>query len=128
MSTILLIEDTPDNVLLIQRIAQARGYQCLIANDGASGLRLAVAERPAIILLDINLPDMDGFEVVARLRADEATRAIPIIAVTANALKGDFEKCLAAGCDDYLAKPFNIDTLIDKLRQYAKGRQSPAPS
>jgi two-component system cell cycle response regulator DivK len=128
MQKILLIEDTPDNVLLIQRITQARGYHCLTAGDGAAGLRLAAEERPAIILLDINLPDIDGFEVVARLRADAATRDIPIIAVTANALKGDYEKCLAAGCDDYLAKPFNIDTLVDKLRQFSGGRSPLASS
>ncbi len=115
---ILYIEDNPDNVLLVQRVIQARGFEFLSASDGMSGLRMARDGRPALILLDINLPDIDGFEVISRLRSDDLTELIPVIAVTANALKGDYEKCLAAGCDDYIAKPVNIRELMAKISAF----------
>ncbi len=118
---ILYIEDNPDNTLLVQRIVQASHYVFLAAPDGASGLRLAAEEQPDLILLDINLPDVDGFEVVARLHAAERTRHIPVVAVTANALKGDCEKCLAAGCDDYISKPLNLHDLSAKISKFVHG-------
>jgi two-component system cell cycle response regulator DivK len=116
---ILYIEDNQDNIKLVERITRASGYACVVATDGASGLRLALSEAPSLILLDINLPDMDGFEVVARLREDPRTTHIPVLALTANALKGDYEKCLAAGCDDYIAKPLRLEELRAKIQRLA---------
>jgi two-component system cell cycle response regulator DivK len=110
-ATILYIEDNPDNKLLVQRALEARGYTLTWAADGRSGLAQAEAHPPDLILLDINLPDMDGYEVARRLRAHDALRSVPIMAITANALKGDAEKALAAGCDDYLSKPLQIQEL-----------------
>ena len=112
MSAIILyIEDNPDNSLLVQRALKARGYEVLWAADGLSGIEQAEAHSPDLILLDINLPDIDGYEVARRLRAHDSLGAIPIMAITANALKGDAEKALAAGCDAYIAKPLQLHEL-----------------
>lgn len=110
---ILCIEDNPDNMILIRRVIQARGYQLLEAETGAEGLALAEDNDIKLILLDINLPDIDGYEIARLLRLDSDHRKerVPIIAITANALKGDAEKALAAGCDVYMAKPINIHEL-----------------
>jgi len=110
-ATILYIEDNPDNKLLVQRALEARGYTLAWADTGQDGLAQAAANPPDLILLDINLPDMDGYEVARRLRADIRLSTVPIMAITANALKGDVEKALAAGCDAYLSKPLQIQEL-----------------
>ena len=112
MAKILYIEDNPDNMQLIQRVITALGHQFLWAADGLSGINTVGAERPDLILLDINLPDIDGYEVARRLRANKRDFLyVPIIAITANALKGDAEKALDAGCDVYMSKPVNIREL-----------------
>lgn len=110
---ILCIEDNPDNMILIRRVLQARGYQLLEAETGAEGLSLSKDREIKLVLLDINLPDIDGYEIARRLRSDLNHRdmRIPIIAITANALKGDAEKALDSGCDVYMAKPINIHEL-----------------
>ncbi len=108
---VLYIEDNPDNLLLVQRALEARGYKVVWAANGLTGLELAQLHKPGLILLDINLPDIDGYEVARRLRSDDQFRRIPIIAITANALKGDADKALAAGCDVYMSKPINIREL-----------------
>ena len=108
---VLYIEDNPDNLLLVQRALEARGYKVVWAANGLTGLELAQLHKPGLILLDINLPDIDGYEVARRLRSDDQCRRIPIIAITANALKGDADKALAAGCDVYMSKPINIREL-----------------
>jgi two-component system cell cycle response regulator DivK len=112
-NNILYIEDNPDNMTLVQRALEARGYRLLKAYNGTDGVLTAENEEVDLILLDINLPDIDGYEVARRLRtSDKRTlRSIPIIAVTANALKGDAEKALEAGCDVYMSKPINIREL-----------------
>ena len=110
--TILYIEDNPNNMQLVGKIVRSRGYELIEAVNGESGLETAENQRPNLILLDINLPDVDGYEVARRLRETEFGASVPIIAVTANALVGDNEKALAAGCDDYLAKPINIRQLL----------------
>jgi two-component system cell cycle response regulator DivK len=114
---ILCIEDNPDNMLLIRRVLQARGYQVLEANTGLDGLSMAADRGIQLILLDINLPDIDGYEIARRLRTDLNHREmrIPIIAITANALKGDAEKVLDAGCDVYMSKPINIHELWERV-------------
>jgi two-component system cell cycle response regulator DivK len=112
MAKILYIEDNQDNMQLVQRVISALGHQFLLAADGLSGVSAAQAEYPDLILLDINLPDIDGYEVARRLRANKNHLLyVPIIAITANALKGDAEKALAAGCDVYMSKPVNIREL-----------------
>ncbi len=112
MAKILYIEDNPDNMQLVQRVITAIGHQFLWAADGLSGISLVRTEHPDLILLDINLPDIDGYEVARRLRASKgALLYVPIIAITAYALKGDAEQALAAGCDVYMSKPVNIREL-----------------
>lgn len=112
-NNVLYIEDNPDNMMLVQRALEARGYRLLKAMNGLDGISTAECHDVDLILLDINLPDIDGYEVARRLRASEkrALRSVPIIAVTANALKGDAEKALDAGCDVYMSKPINIREL-----------------
>lgn len=117
-STILYIEDNPDNMLLVQRALEARGYTFLWAANGLSGLAEAEARHPDLILLDINLPDIDGYEVARRIRAHEKLRDLPVIAITANALRGDAEKALNAGCDVYMSKPINIRELWAKVNSF----------
>src|SRR5512139_3699199 len=112
MAKVLYIEDNPDNMQLVQRVITALGHQFLWAANGWGGLSMAEDERPDLILLDINLPDIDGYEVARRLRANKNYLLhVPIIAITANALKGDADRALSAGCDVYMSKPVNIREL-----------------
>ena len=112
-ATVLYIEDNSDNLTLVRRAMEAAGYQFLGAEDGLSGLKTAEEMIPDLILLDINLPDIDGYEVARRLRSSSKPGLIyvPIVAITANAMRGDAEKALAAGCDVYMPKPINIREL-----------------
>jgi CheY-like chemotaxis protein len=110
---ILYVEDNPDNMRLVKRALGAKGYTVHEATNGLDGLKRADELNPDVILLDINLPDIDGYEVARRLRQSENTALhyVPVIAITANALKGDADKALAAGCDVYMAKPINVREL-----------------
>lgn len=129
MAKILYIEDNPDNMQLIQRVITALGHQFLWAIDGLSGVSTAIAERPDLILLDINLPDIDGYEVARRLRTSKNRMMyVPIIAITANALKGDAEMALAAGCDVYMSKPVNIRELQAQVMGFLADTKVPAMS
>jgi two-component system, cell cycle response regulator DivK len=122
---ILYIEDNPDNMLLVKRVLQARGYSLLEAKSGFEGISVAESQRVDLVLLDINLPDIDGYEVARRLRSSGKTQLtyIPIIAITANALKGDAEKALEAGCDVYMSKPINIRELSARVEAYVPSPQ-----
>jgi CheY-like chemotaxis protein len=120
-ATILYIEDNQENWILVKRIMEAEGYRVLGAFDGPSGIESAKAERPALILLDINLPDMDGYEVASRLRAMPEFRTVPIIALTANVMRGDREKTLKAGCSGYIEKPIDVDRLPSQLAAFLEG-------
>jgi two-component system cell cycle response regulator DivK len=102
---VLVVEDNPANMTLATFLLKSAGHSVLSATDAESGLTLARSERPDLILMDIQLPGMDGLQATALLKADEATRAIPVIALTALAMKGDEERIRAAGCDGYIAKP-----------------------
>jgi len=117
---ILCIEDNEDNMTLVQRALEARGYRLLKAMRGMDGIAIAETEHVDLILLDINLPDLDGHEVARRLRSSGKSELarIPIIAVTANALKGDAQKALDAGCDVYMSKPINIRELWARVEAF----------
>ena len=117
---ILYIEDNPDNMRLVQRALESRGYHLFQAKNGLDGVQMAENEEIDLILLDINLPDIDGYEVARRLRSSNKRRlnSTPIIAVTANALKGDAERALEAGCDVYMSKPINIRELWARVEAF----------
>jgi two-component system cell cycle response regulator DivK len=118
---ILVVEDNEKNMKLFRDLLQATGYRTLEATTGGQALTLAAEHGPALVLMDIQLPDMDGLEALSRLRLDERTAAIPVLAVTAQAMRGDRERFTAAGFDGYLSKPFDVDELLETVRQYCKG-------
>jgi two-component system cell cycle response regulator DivK len=109
---VLIVEDNPTNMTLVVFLLQSAGYTVLSAADAEAGLTLAREERPDLILMDIQLPGMDGLEATALLKGDDATRAIPVIALTALAMRGDEERIRAAGCDGYIAKPMQYQELL----------------
>jgi CheY-like chemotaxis protein len=115
MPKILLIEDNEMNRDMLSRRLLKRGYEVVVAVDGQEGVAKARAEAPALVLMDMSLPVLDGWEATRALRADPATRSIPIIALTAHAMAGDREKALAAGCDDFDTKPIELERLIGKI-------------
>jgi len=115
---LLYIEDNEDNLYMLQLWFDVqRAYEILSARDGAAGIAMAASERPDLILMDLNLPEVDGWEATRRLKADPATRDIPIIALSAHAMAGDREKALATGCDDFDTKPVEFDRLVVKIEQ-----------
>lgn len=115
---VLVIEDTADNRQIIGDVLTAAGYEMLEATDGAEGLAAASEQRPDLILMDIQLPVMDGYETTRRIKSDPALRHIPVIAVTSYALSGDEEKTRAAGCDAYIAKPFSPRHLLATVQSF----------
>jgi two-component system, cell cycle response regulator DivK len=115
---ILLVEDQEDNRRIMRDLLSASGYQLVEANDGEQGLALAASEVPDLILMDIQLPGLDGYEVTRRIKANAALSHIPIIAVTSYALSGDDQKAFAAGCDGYVTKPFSPRQLLAKIREF----------
>ena len=116
--TILYIEDDFQNRVLVRRILEASGFSIIEAENGKIGLKIAQELVPDLILMDINLPEIDGYEVTSRLKQIEALAQVPIIAMTANVMKGDREKTLAAGCDGYIQKPIDVDLLPDQINHY----------
>ena len=116
MKRILYVEDNDDNVYLLQMWLDMLGeYELLVAADGAAGIAMAASEKPAVILMDMNLPGIDGWEATRRLKADARTAKIPVIALTAHAMMGDREKALSVGCDDFDTKPIDFDRLLGKI-------------
>jgi two-component system cell cycle response regulator DivK len=115
---ILMIEDTEDNRQIVRDLVDSVGYELLEAHDGAAGLAMAAAHKPDLILMDIQLPVLDGYETTRRIKADPALKHIPIIAVTSYALSGDEAKTKAAGCDGYVAKPFSPRQLLAKINEF----------
>ncbi|MGD8473587.1 MAG: response regulator [Anaerolineae bacterium] len=108
---ILYIEDDPANRILVRRVLEAEGYRVLEAENGLQGLEIAQSEQLGAILVDIHMPDMDGFEVMTRLRSMPMTASVPVIALTAMVMKGDRERTLEAGCSGYIEKPIDVDLL-----------------
>ena len=119
---ILLVEDNPRNMKLLRDVLRATGYRTLEASTGGQALTLAIEHRPAVVLIDIRLPDMDGVEALRRLRTDERTTSIAVLAVTAQAMKGDRERFREAGFDGYLSKPIDIDELLAAVAHHSRGR------
>lgn len=117
---ILYIEDNPQNMRLVRKMLGVGGYEIIEASNGETGLKMAFEHRPDLILMDINLPDIDGMEVTARLKAAPETSHIPIIALTANAMHGDKERFTQGGCDGYLAKPVTKNELLNTVAYFFK--------
>jgi CheY-like chemotaxis protein len=118
MPKILLVEDDEVNRDMLSRRLERRGYQVLLAVDGEQAMAIAGAQAPDLILMDLSLPVIDGWEATRRLKAAAETRAIPIIALTAHAMVSDRENSMAAGCDDYDTKPVELSRLIDKINKF----------
>jgi len=116
MSVILLVEDNELNWDMLSRRLGRKGYQVLVATDGQQGLDMARSEAPDLILMDMSLPVVDGWEATRQLKAAPETRSIPVIALTAHAMADDRQKALAAGCDDYEGKPVEFDRLLGKIQ------------
>ena len=119
---ILVVEDNQKNMKLLRDLLEATGYRTLEASTGGQALMLASEHRPALVLMDIRLPDMDGVEALRRLRMDERTASIPVLAITAQAMKGDRERFGEAGFDGYLSKPLDIDEFLATVEQHCGGR------
>ena len=113
---ILYVEDNDDNIYVLKNRLTRAGFTVLVATDGAQGVTMAAAERPDLILMDLRLPVLDGWEATRQLKAAPETRHIPVIALTAHAMSGDREKALQAGCDDFDTKPVEISRLLEKIR------------
>jgi CheY-like chemotaxis protein len=124
MPKILLVEDNEMNRDMLARRLQRRGYEVVLATDGGQGVELAAAQTPDLILLDMSLPVLDGWQAARQLKAAEATRAIPIIALTAHAMTGDRDKALEAGCNDYDTKPVELPRLLDKIEALLQRKAS----
>ena len=119
---ILYVEDNEDNVYVLRNRLKRAGYEIVVAADGMQGIALTASEQPSLVIMDLGLPVLDGWEATRRLKADPATRHIPVIALSAHAMAGEREKALAAGCDDFDTKPVELPRLLDKIRALlAKG-------
>ena len=113
---VLYVEDNDDSVYMLKNRLTRAGFTVIVATDGTQGVAMAASERPDLILMDLTLPDIDGKEATRRIKADPATQRIPVIALTANAMAGDKEQAIAAGCDDFDTKPVELQRLLDKIR------------
>jgi CheY-like chemotaxis protein len=118
---VLYVEDNDDNIYMLQNRLKRAGFTVLIARDGAEGVAMAAAELPALILMDMGLPVLDGSEATKQIKSAPETKHIPVIALTANAMAGDKEKALAAGCDDFDTKPVDLPRLLDKIQALVPG-------
>ena len=125
MAKILLVEDNEMNRDMLSRRLQKKGYEVVMAVDGEQGVAMAEAQAPALILMDMSLPGLDGWEATRRLKSAAGTRAIPVIALTAHAMAGDREKALAAGCDDFDTKPIELERLLAKMAALLAGTGPP---
>jgi len=117
-ATILYVEDNPENRLLVRRVLEAEGHTVLEADSAAQALQLVQDKPPDLILMDINMPEIDGYTLTARFRAIPQLHKVPIIAITANVMKGDRERTLQAGCDGYIQKPVDVDALPEQVSQF----------
>ena len=118
---ILVVEDNEKNMKLVRDVLQAKGYRTLEATTGGRAVELATEHGPDLVLMDVQLPDINGLEALGRLRADERTASIPVLAVTAQAMQGDRERFLAAGFDGYVSKPLDIVELVETVKKHCDG-------
>jgi two-component system cell cycle response regulator DivK len=118
MTKILYVEDNPENRLLVRRILLAEDFEVLEANDAYQAMKVIETEKPDLILMDINLPEVDGYTLTARLKENPKLSQVPIIALTANVMKGDRERILDSGCDGYIQKPIDVDALPVQIRSF----------
>ena len=125
MVRILYVEDNEDNVYVVKKRFARAGFTVLVATDGEQGVNMAAAERPDLILMDLRLPVLDGWEATKRIKAQPETRNIPVIALTAHAMTGDREKALEAGCDDFDTKPVEMPRLLEKVRALLPKKEGP---
>ena len=124
MPKILLVEDNEDNRDMLARRLQRKGYTVVVAVDGIQGVEMAAGELPDLVLMDMSLPVLDGWEATRRIKASPGSQSLPVIALTAHAMTGDREKAIAAGCDDYDIKPIEMDRLLAKIEELL-GRNEP---
>ena len=117
---ILYVEDNEDNIFMLKNRLTRAGHTVVVATDGAQGIAMASSERPDVILMDLSLPVLDGWQATREIKAAADTKHIPVIALTANAMAGDREKALAAGCDDYDTKPVELPRLLGKINRVAE--------
>ena len=122
--TLLLVDDNEVNRDLLSRRLERRGYEVILAMDGRRGLAAARSESPDLILMDMSLPEIDGWEVARRLKSDDTTRSIPVIALTAHAMTSDRQRALEAGCDDYDTKPVEFERLLTKIQTMLRNGSS----
>ena len=115
MTKILYVEDNEDNIYMLKSRLERRGFGVVVAMDGEQAVEMAVAEDPSLIIMDLSLPNVDGWEATRRLKANQKTRHIPVVALSAHAMVGDRETALDAGCDDYDTKPVEFQRLLDKI-------------
>ena len=120
MTTILYVEDNFENRILVRRVLQAEGYEVVEATSANEALKLLENIVPHLILMDINMPEMDGYTLTAKIKENEAFHNVPVIAMTANVMRGDKERSLEAGCDGYIQKPIDIDILPEQIERYLK--------
>jgi CheY-like chemotaxis protein len=125
MAKVLYIDDTENNRILVTRRLQKSGHQVLTAESATQGLALASAEMPHLILMDMGMPDIDGWTATRQLKADPRLRHIPVIALTAHAMQGDRQKALEAGCEEYETKPFDFPRLLEKIQALVTSREPP---
>jgi CheY-like chemotaxis protein len=125
MPTVLYVEDNDDDVYLVRERLTRAGLEVAVARNGEQGVAMAASVRPDLILMDLDLPVLDGWEATRRLKAAPETRAIPIIALSAHAMEGDRARAIAAGCDDYDTKPFDLPRLLDRIRTWLANARGP---
>lgn len=123
-AVILYVEDNPDNRMLVRRILMSQDYALLEAKNAFEAINVLQTERPDLILMDINMPDMDGYTLTAKIKAMPGFERIPILALTANVMRGDKEKTLEAGCDGYIQKPLDIDQLVREVERFLLRRDN----
>jgi two-component system, cell cycle response regulator DivK len=125
MPKILYVEDNEDNIYMLVRRLERQGFEVVVARDGEQGVAMARSEHPDLIVMDLNMPVLDGWQATRQLKSAPETEAIPVIALSAHAMSGDRERALEAGCDDYDTKPVRIDSLMAKIRTLLPGAAAP---
>lgn len=120
LPTVLYIEDDPVNMLLVKKLLKVEGFRLLEASNGWMGISMAQIHQPDLILMDMNMPDMDGYQATARIKRTPEIRRIPVVALTANAMDGDRQRSLDAGCQGHITKPININTFADQVRTHIR--------